>query len=178
MLQPGSIRTRADTDLGPRIRELPPQKLAVVDVIGDPRVARIRALQALYGTTETLRVRLQQQGRGFVPAPLRARWPEAQIGPRHAWHSTWAVPIPADTAALPVTHSKHPARIEVWAYGQVAEITHKGPEATKPASVRWLHEFIHREGYRIAGWYEEEYQGPWTRRGDVVIRYPIVRAAR
>jgi hypothetical protein len=170
----GSSTTRAQTDVGPRIIELQPQKFAVVDVIGDPRVARIRALQALYGVTEPLRVRLQHEGRGFVPAPLRARWPQAQVGPRHAWRSTWAVPIPPETTSLPVAHATHPARIEVWAYGLVAEITHKGPEATKPASVRWLREFIHREGYRIAGWYEEEYEGPWTRRGDVVVRYPIV----
>jgi hypothetical protein len=153
----------------PQIRhDVPSQKMLVVEVKGDPNTKA----QAGFGLLFKIFFSIQ----GVRMAPPRARWLTPLTAPKDDWIGLYALPLPAQIAELPP--GSDDARIEVWDYGDVAEILHIGPYSEEAPTVDRLLRFITDQGYEVAGPHEEEYiKGPgmaaspadyWT-----VIRYQV-----
>ncbi len=159
----------------PVIREMPAQKMAVVDSKGDPNVVGQQVFPALYGAVYTLKFALKKAGKeDFKVTGLRARWPDAHLVPRDQWTAHWGLPIPEDTTELPKKVPEPEVRIEVWEYGTVAEILHLGPYSEEGPTIQKLHQFIEESGYQIAGVHEEEYlTRPDAKVQKTIIRYPV-----
>ena len=75
----------------PRIVERPPQRMAVIETVGDPDEVGGRAVGALYGAIAQL---------GLESGPLCARWPNASRAPKSEWVARWALPVPDHTPEL------------------------------------------------------------------------------
>jgi hypothetical protein len=145
----------------PRIVDLPPQRMAVLETVGDPDEVGGRAVGALYGAIAQL---------GLRSGALRARWPNAFAHPKSQWIARWALPVPDHTPELGAG-----IVLETWYGRPAAEIVHEGPfDDDEVAAVKRLHRFIDDCGYEIAGPAEEEYL---TQPGDepqrTAIRFEI-----
>lgn len=145
----------------PRVVERPPQRMAVIETVGDPDGVGGRGVGALYGAIAQL---------GLESGPLCARWPNASSAPKSEWVGRWALPVPDHTPDL-----GDGIVLETW-YGRLtAEIVHEGAFGdAEIATVKRLHRFIHDCGYEIDGPPEEEYL---TQPGDeprrTAIRFEI-----
>jgi hypothetical protein len=69
-------------------------------------------------------------------------------------------------------------KIDIWKYGEVAEILHLGSYAAETATIETLHRFIQDRGYVIAGLHEEEYlvgpgMGAQPAAFRTIIRYQV-----
>jgi len=128
----------------PRLVERPPERMAVIETVGDPSVVGSRAAGALYGAIAQL---------GLPSGALRARWPNASTAPKEEWIARWALPVPDHTPEL-----GGGIALETW-YGQtVAEVVHEGPYGdAEVQTIRRLHAFVADCGYELAGPPEEEY---------------------
>ena len=112
----------------PRIIEMPSQRVAVVNALGDPNEVFPQYLPALYGAVYTLKFARKKQGfPDFKVSGLRARWPNAHLVPKDQWLGLLALPIPGDVAELPQKVPEIEVRVETWEYGTVAQILHLGP---------------------------------------------------
>jgi hypothetical protein len=145
----------------PRIVDRPPQRMAVLETVGDPDVMGGRAVGALYGAIAQL---------GLKSGPLRARWPNATDHPKSEWVARWALPVPDHTPEL-----GGGIVLETWYGRPTAEIIHEGAFGDEEVkTVKRLHRFIKDCGYEIAGPAEEEYL---TQPGDepqrMAIRFEI-----
>jgi hypothetical protein len=145
----------------PRIVDRPPQRMAVLETIGDPDEVGGRAVGALYGAVAQL---------GLKSGALRARWPNASDHPKSEWIARWALPVPDHTPEL-----GGGIAVETWYGGLTAEVVHEGPFGdVEVEAVKRLHRFITDCGYQIAGPAEEEYL---TQPGDeprrTAIRFEI-----
>lgn len=128
----------------PRIVERPPQRMAVVETVGDPDEVGARAVGALYGAIAQL---------GLKSGPLCARWANASTAPRSRWIARWALPVPDHTPEL-----GNGIVLETWYGRPTAEIVHVGSFGDDEiATVKRLHRFIRDCGYQIDGPPEEEY---------------------
>lgn len=128
----------------PRIVDRPPQRMAVIETVGDPDDVAARAVGALYGAIAQL---------GLKSGPLCARWPNASKAPKGEWVARWALPVPDHTPEL-----GSGIVLETWYGGLTAEAVHEGPFGDEEiATVKRLHNFIHDCGYEIVGPPEEEY---------------------
>ena len=128
----------------PRIVERPPQRMAVVETVGDPDEVGARAVGALYGAIAQL---------GLKSGPLCARWPNASTATRSQWIARWALPVPDHTPEL-----GNGIVLETWYGRPTAEIVHVGSFGDDEiATVKRLHRFIRDCGYQIDGPPEEEY---------------------
>ncbi len=125
----------------PQLRELPDQHMAVLESFGDPAEVAPDVVPRLYAAART-------------PAPLRARWPNAQLAPKDEWIGRWALPIADGVTEL------EGALVEDWEYGQVVEIVHEGPYETEHESVAKLQAFAAEQGLELVGPHEEEYLTP------------------
>jgi len=159
----------------PVIREMPAQTMAVVDSKGDPNVVGEQVFPALYGAVYTLKFSLKKAGKeDFKVTGLRARWPDALLLPKDQWTAHWGLPIPEDTTEVPKKVPEPEVRVEVWEYGEVAEILRIGSYTEEGPTIQKLHQFIEESGYRIAGDHEEEYlTRPDAKVQKTVIRYPV-----
>ena len=122
----------------PRVVERPPQRMAVIETVGDPDEVGARGVGALYGAIAQLglnRVRCARAGR--TRRPRR----------RSEWVARWALPVPDHTPEL-----GGGIVLETW-YGRLtAEIVHEGAFGdAEIATVKRLHRFIHDCGYEIDG---------------------------
>lgn len=152
----------------PQIRQMPDQKMLVVESKGDPNVAGQSAFGLLYKTFFSLP--------GARMAAPRARWLNFASAPKNEWAGLYALPLADQVTTLPPGSGG--ARIEVWKYGEVAEILHVGSYGEETPTIERLHKFNKDKGYEIAGPHEEEYlKGPgiaanpaeyWT-----IIRYQV-----
>jgi effector-binding domain-containing protein len=167
----------------PAVLTMPPQKVLVVEVAGDPNAVGGAAFEALFAAYHKLDGVTRGPG---MPAP-RARWPQPLETPRGQWLGVYALPVPETVVALPPTGAaaRLVPRLDTWQYGDVAQILHVGPYGAEPPTVERLHAFIRAQGYEVAGDHEEEYlRGPGMfGKGDparyyTLIRYPIRRPAR
>jgi len=159
----------------PQIRTMPRQKMIVVEVHGDPNVVSKDALPTLYKTFFKLRIK----GLKTPPAP-RVRWPKSLDAPKDQWIGIYGLPIPESVEKLPTQKKDPKAKIEYWEYGEVAEILYIGPYSEEGPTIERLHQFIEDNGYKIAGYHEEEYlKGPGMffkgnpAKYQTIIRYPI-----
>lgn len=140
----------------PAISQLPAQKMIVVYVQGDPSQEGGKALRDLYKTYFALR----RTTRGLKMAAPRARWPKPWDTPKEQWLGIFGLPIPDKIMSLPKSAPEN-VKIEVWEYGTVAEILHKGPYGEEKPTIGKLQEYIAAQGYVISGPHEEEYlKGP------------------
>jgi hypothetical protein len=140
----------ADDSLkAPRLTTKPDQKMLVVEAKGDPNTAGGEAFQKLFSTFFRLP--------GVQMAPPRVRWtaPDYASSPKSDWIGYYGLPLPEAVAGLPV--GLQGVKIEVWKYGEVAEILHVGPYDKETPAIETLHKFIADKGYEIAGLHEEEY---------------------
>ena len=164
------------TTAEPRLVTLPTMTMAVVTTHGDPNVVGPTAMKALYGAVYKLRFALKKQDTELKVGPLRARWPDAHLGPRSEWTGIWGLPLPDGTSAVEPKEPGIPVGVEVWEYGETAEILHTGPFSEETPTTERPHRFIAEQGYEIAGLHEEEYltrlDAPRQR---TIIRYPVRR---
>ena len=153
----------------PQIRHgVAPEKMVVLEAKGDPESKGQAVFQRLF--------RIFFNIQGVRLAPPRVRWLTPLTGAREDWIGLYALPLPGQIAELPPGSDS--ARIEVWPYGDVAEILHVGPYSDEAGSISRLEQFIRDQGYEIRGHLEEEYvRGPdtvsspseyWT-----VLRYQV-----
>jgi effector-binding domain-containing protein len=96
------------------------------------------------------------------------------------WHGAAALPLPSKITSLPkVPHEQLSAQLSRWPHKEIAEILHKGPYENETATIRKLHRFLEKTGYRINGFHEEVYlRGPglpWNtpEKFVTIIRYPV-----
>jgi len=152
----------------PQIAKRPSQKMLVVDGKGDPGAAAQVAIATLYRVFYTLP--------GAKMAAPRARWPMPLTSPKSDWQGLFGLPIPDDIKSLPAGVTD--ARIDIWFYGEVAEILHVGPYDKEEPTVEKLMKFIADRGYVVAGPHEEEYlAGPGmvaeSAKYQTIIRYQV-----
>jgi hypothetical protein len=131
----------------PRLTTKPDQRMLVVEAKGDPNTAGSAAFGLLFRTFFSLP--------GVKMAPPRARWSADFAGPKDQWVGYYALPLPDSVTGLPP--GVQGVKIEVWAYGEVAEILHLGPYDKETPTIKALFKFIADKGYAIAGLHEEEY---------------------
>lgn len=170
-------RTRALTE--PRIIEMPSERMAVVETVGDPNLVGKDAIPALYGAVYGLKFMEKRAGRDFKVRPLRARWMNWEAGrPTGTPHGIWGLPVPPITRAMPQKPGNLSVGLQTWVYGTVAEILHLGPYAAEAPTIARLLSFIHEQGYEVQGPHEEEYLSrPDARLPRTLIRYRVKRAA-
>jgi hypothetical protein len=152
----------------PQIRQMPAQRMLVVEAKGDPNVVGQNAFGLLFKTFFSLP--------GARMAAPRARWLNSVNSPKNVWRGLYGLPLPDSVKSLPQGITD--ARIETWEYGEVAEILHIGPYSEETPAIKKLIQFIDEKGCQIAGAHEEEYlKGPgmaaspaeyWT-----IIRYQV-----
>jgi hypothetical protein len=123
--------------------------MLVVEAKGDPNTAGQAAFGLLFKTFFSLP--------GVQMAAPRARWssPDKAADAKSEWTGSYALPLPASVTGLPA--GIQGVKIEVWSYGEVAEVLHVGPYAAEGPTIQALHKFIADQGYVIAGLHEEEY---------------------
>ena len=151
----------------PVLVKKPAAKMLVVEAKGDPNIAGGQAFSLLFKVFFSIP--------GARMSPPRARWNLDLKTPKEQWVGLYALPVP-DSATLPA--GSEGAKIEVWEYGDVAEILHVGAYADEPATVAKLMKFIAEQGYVVAGPHEEEYvrgpeTGPNTSAYRTIIRYQV-----
>ncbi len=160
----------------PRITKMPDQKMLQVTAAGDPNLVAGKAFKLLFKTY----YKIPGVSKSSKPAP-RARW-AGDYNVKSSWTGYYALPAPAETAALPAIDPEPGCQIELttWQYGDVAEILHVGPYANETPTIQKLHQFLKQQGYEIAGYHEEEYlRGPGMfSKGDpekymTIIRYRV-----
>jgi hypothetical protein len=167
--QMGQDLSKYDVLKEPRISSLPPTKMLVVVAKGDPNVASGPAFGRLFKVFFGIP--------GARMAPPRARWVFGPETPKDQWVGYYALPV-SDSATLPP--GSEGAKIEVWEYGDVAEILHLGSYADETPAIQKLQKFIADKGYVIAGPHEEEYlrgpeSGPDASGYRTIIRYQVKR---
>jgi hypothetical protein len=138
-----------ETLKNPGISYKPSQKMLVMAVQGDPD-SKTKDVGKLFQTYYKL------QFKGKKMAAPRARWPKLFNTPRNEWVGCWAMPIGEEVTALPGDTPSN-IGIEIWDYGQVAEILHIGPYSTEMPDIEKLHSFISNSGFVIVSPHEEEY---------------------
>jgi len=152
----------------PAIKTIPPQKMLVVESKGDPNASAQQGFGLLYKIFFSIP--------GARMAAPRARWLFGLNTPKTEWVGLYALPLPDQVANLPP--GSQGARIEVWPYGEVAEILHIGAYGDETPAIEKLMKFIQDKGYEIAGPHEEEYlrgpeSGPNTAAYRTIIRYQV-----
>jgi hypothetical protein len=152
----------------PQISTRPAQKMLVVESKGDPGVAAQIAIATLYRVFYTLP--------GARLAAPRARWAAPLTFSKNDWQGLFGLPIPDDIKSLPAGTTD--VRIEIWSYGDVAEILHIGSYDDEKGTIEKLMKFIGEKGYVVAGPMEEEYlAGPGMVAEPVkyqtIIRYQV-----
>jgi len=174
----GPDLSRYDILKDPRIGTMPRQKMIVVELKGDPNEVGGKAFGALFKTYYGLKEQAGNLPRDVAP---RARWPEPPGTPEGSWVGLYGLPVPESVTKLPDEGGEGvKVRLEVWEYGDVAEILHTGPYGKEKLTIQRLRTFIEDQGYEIDGPHEEEYlKGPGMFfKGDpetykTIIRYAV-----
>ncbi len=151
----------------PRISQMPAQKMLVVEMKGDPNIVAQQAYGLLFKVFFSIK--------GARMAAPRARWTESLSAPKNEWVGLYALPVSEQTS-LP--DGSGGAKLEVWQYGDVAEILHVGSYADEAPTIQRLMKFLAEKGYAVTGPHEEEYlkgpeSGPNTAEYRTIIRYQV-----
>ncbi len=154
----------------PHTFELADQRLATIMASGDPNELAGDVVPVLYGAVNAARA-----NRPFELEPLRARWStESGLGADRP--AMWGLPVPADVTEVPQVSEEHPVRVEVWAYGTVAEILHEGSHAEEERAIARLRQYMEEQGMEVVGPHEEEYLSPpGAAVPKTLIRYRVSR---
>lgn len=178
-LKPGLDLKEYENLKNPQISSKPVQNMLVVEFKGDPNKSGKQIFSKLFGTYYQLKSKNSQ----MKPACPRARW--LNIGKtKDEMIGIYGIPVPDSISELPAQKQEEPmAKLDKWAYGEVAEILHIGSYSEETPSIEKLMKYIKDNGYEIAGPHEEEYlRGPenifrspkdyWT-----IIRYNVKKKA-
>jgi len=159
----------------PLIIEMPAQKMAVVTGKGTPQEVFPKLMPALYGSVFTLKMALKKAGKEtFTVSGLRGRYPDAGQVDKKDWTMILALPVPDDTTSLPQKVPGVEVKLETWNYGTVAQVLYLGPYDKETPTIEKLTKFIHDNGYKIAGYHEEEYLSrPDVKVPKTIIRYEV-----
>lgn len=157
----------------PRIARMPEQKMLVVTAKGDPNAVGGKAFKLLLSTY----FKIPGVPKTMTISP-RARW-VGDMNVKSSWTGYYALPVPEATTQLPAIDAEPGYTVELatWAYGEVAEILHKGPYSEEGPTIEKLHQYIARQGYKVIGEHEEDYiKGPGMFiAGDPKGYYTIIR---
>jgi hypothetical protein len=176
LFPPGPDMSQYESLKQPRITKLADVNMLVVTAKGDPNEVANKAFSLLFKTY----FKIPGISKSMQVAP-RARW-EGDMNVKSSWTGYYAMPVPAETKALPEVTSESGLTVELasWQYGDVAEILHVGPYNEETPTIERLHQFIKQQNYEIIGLHEEEYvKGPsMFLRGDpakyaTIIRYRV-----
>lgn len=160
----------------PEITTVEPVTVLTITSIGDPNASE-RVFEALYGTAYTTKFKVYKPlGKQMTFGKLMARWPDAHLKPKDQWTGIWGLPVPdfVTQEDLIQKNPDMPIAVEVWKYGEMAQILHKGSYSEEGPRVTALHDFITESGYEIAGDHEEVYlTSPDAKDQKTIIRYPV-----
>lgn len=125
----------------PAILEMDPQKVLLVQAVGDPNVVGKRAFGLLMKAYFRLKG-VPKGGASFKPP--RARWPVGEAQPMEEWLGMYAMPVPDSVKAVPDVGTLEGLSVELatWDYGLVAQVLHVGRWDQETDTVRELHDFI------------------------------------
>lgn len=144
--------------------QIPSQKMAVVEVVGDPNEVSQDILGALYATVYEIRKQYKNLGTVFSVEKLRGRWPDGTFAkPKALWEGTYGLPVPADVTSLPELPAKKQVpgvtiRLQVWHYGTVASMIHVGSYADEHETIAALQQTFRDSGYHaVRDSHEEVY---------------------
>jgi hypothetical protein len=166
----------------PRVTEMEPQKVLLVEAKGDPNVVGKKAFGLLMKTYFRLKG-VPKGGASFKPP--RARWHVDPQKPLEEWTGLYAMPVPDAVTEVPAVGGDGDLSLELttWAYGTVAQVLHVGPWDQEMDTIQSLKEFIQNQRFEISGPHEEEYlRGPGMffmgnpKRYLTLIRYPVRKA--
>lgn len=161
----------------PQITKIEDRKVVTVTSKGDPNKVMEPYMKALYGAAYYTKMKIYKpKGVKMELGKLCAFWPDAHLKPKDEWTGIWGVPVPDYVSEKDIIQ-KDPnisVKVDIWKGGQCAEILHLGPYSEEGPTIKKLHEFIEKEGYKIAGGHEEEYvTKPDAKAQKTIIRYII-----
>lgn len=162
----------------PELTTVSPITVLTLTSVGDPNKSE-KYFNALYGTAYATKFKVYKpQNKAMKLGKLMARWPDAHLKPKDEWTGVWGIPVP-DFVKQDDLIQKDPAlkvSVELWTYGDVAQILHKGPYADEGPTVNMLHVFIKKSGYKINGDHEEVYlTSPDAKDQKTLIRYKVIK---
>ena len=159
----------------PEIIEMQACKMAVASGKGTPVKVLTELIPALYGSVYTLKFDLKKKGLPtFKIGTLRARYLDANLVDKEDWNIYVGLPVPEDTSELPQKIQSVKVNLEMWEYGDVAQILHLGAYDEETVDIERLLKFIQDEGYEVIGVHEEEYlTKPDAKVVKTIVRYPV-----
>lgn len=192
--EPG-LHYRATTT--PALVTLPSRPFLMVDGEGDPNTAPAyrEAVETLYPLAYALRAAVKAAtGDAYTVMPLEGLWwaddmSRFSVDAKHEWRWTLMISLPdavehvdaAEVMAGAVAAKRPSAgdrvRLERYDEGAAAQVLHRGPFATEPATIERLHAFIDTEGREMSGLHHEIYLSDLRRTAPeklrTVIRQPV-----
>jgi hypothetical protein len=162
----------------PEMVDVPPMNFLMVDGTGDPNTAPDfqGALEVLFGLSYTLKflIRKGDLAIDYGVMPLEGLWwtddmSQFKIENKENWKWTLMImqpePVTSELfiqAAEQVKKKKNPAalpkvRLATFSEGKAAQIMHLGPFSEEGPTIERLHEFIRKNGFKIAGRHHEIY---------------------
>lgn len=161
----------------PEFTSVDPITVLTVTSVGDPNHSE-KYLTALFGTAYGTKFKVYKPaGKEMKMGKLIGRWPDAHLKPKDQWTGIWGLPVPdfVKESELIQKDPELPIKVEVWTYGDVAQILHKGPYTEEGPTISQLHEFIKENGYEIDGNSHEEVYltSPDAKDQKTVIRYKV-----
>ena len=158
----------------PQIITMPPQKMMVVEVKGDPNNSGGTAFRQLYNAYYKIR----KNNKDLDIVTPRVRWLQSFNTPKKEWTGIYGIPLPSSVDKLPDGLGN--IKLDTWQYGEVAEVLYVGSYSDEKPAIDKLINFINSQGYEIAGAHEEEYiKGPGMffkgapENYYTLIRYPV-----
>ena len=176
---------------------VPPMNFIMIDGHGDPNIspAYAEAVQALYGVAYAIKFKVKRGGgTDYSVMPLEGLWwvPNmADFTPndKSAWDWTMMIAQPDFVTPELVSEAQEDTRkkknlaalgklrSEIFHEGLSAQIMYVGPYSAEGQTIARLHEYIHENGYRIAGKHHEIYLGDPRRTAPeklrTIVRQPI-----
>lgn len=157
--QPGPAYSEVQDLETPHLITLADEQVMIIKTKGNPDETAGDAIGALYKAYMKAGGQWNETGNDDV-AP-RARWDLDLEGiDTSEWVGIFAMSLPEGVTTLPADIDSR-IELDVWKYGEVAEILHVGSYDAEDSSITKLEEYIKQEGYKIIGKHEEVYlKGP------------------
>ncbi len=183
----------------PMLVEIPPMKFLLADGHGNPNTSTEYAevVQALYSVAYTLKFKIKKEKAIDYPVmALEGLWWGEEMSLFSAerkedwlWTMMISVPdfiTPELVAAAQTEAGKKknlPAlpglKFETFVEGLAAQLLHLGPYSAEAENIQRLHNFIHAQGYRLAGKHHEIYLSDPRKTAPeklkTIIRQPVMR---
>jgi hypothetical protein len=179
---------------------VPPLAYLMADGHGDPNVSRgyAEAVEALYSLSYALKFAVKRrQGIDYRVMPLEGQWwcedmRRFSVQDKSNWSWTLMILQPPEVGAALVDECRgalrtrkphlalHRLRHAQWEEGPCVQILHVGPFTDEGPTVQRLHDYIERQGGRLAGKHHEIYLTDIRRaapeRWRTIIRQPWVHS--